>query len=78
MAKQCSRQLRCSFHSQQKIKVFVFAHYKKFCSSFVVGLFTNLNFITMEKIKKILAAVVKYGGWVVAAATYLLNALGAI
>jgi hypothetical protein len=30
----------------------------------------------MEKIKKILAAIVKYGGWVVAAATYLISALG--
>jgi hypothetical protein len=29
----------------------------------------------MEKIKKILALVVKYGGWVVAAATYILTHL---
>jgi len=30
----------------------------------------------MEKLKKILNAIVKYGGWVVAAATYLLTHLG--
>jgi hypothetical protein len=32
----------------------------------------------MEKLKKILAAIAKYGGWVVAAATYLLQHLGLI
>ena len=32
----------------------------------------------MEKLKKILAAIVKYGGWVVAAATYLLQHLGIV
>jgi hypothetical protein len=32
----------------------------------------------MEKLKKILNAVIKYGGWVVAAATYLLQALGVV
>lgn len=32
----------------------------------------------MSKLKKILQAIVKYGGWVVAAAQYLLNAVGVI
>jgi len=32
----------------------------------------------MEKFKKILAAIAKFGGWVVAAATYLLQHLGII
>jgi len=30
----------------------------------------------MEKLKKILNLVIKWGGWVVAAATYLINAIG--
>jgi len=32
----------------------------------------------MSKLKKILQAIAKYGGWVVAAATYLLQHLGVI
>ena len=40
-------------------------------------LFTsNIKQIIMQQFKKILGLIVKYGGWVVAAATYLLTQLG--
>jgi len=65
-----------SLRSPPKKIMSVFVQCILFCSSFVVLFNHSQNFNIMEKLKKILGLIVKYGGWVVAAATYLLTHLG--
>lgn len=76
MVKLCSGPLSGSLRSPPKKYVYDFAQRKYFISSFVVLFFVSPNINIMEKLKKILGLLVKYGGWVVAAATYLLSHLG--